>query len=150
MKYEIINLHSRSIFSAICLRACENGGRCAKPNKCECNTGFYGDTCQHRVGKLMWLSIWLERYKLMYFGVPLCDTMGHCLNCTHVILYFSDVIKNCSVYMWRWFIYYVTGLCSVPCKNKGVCTKENKCECPTGYMGQFCQIRTYNINAKIL
>lgn len=33
------------------------------------------------------------------------------------------------------------GKCRIPCKNNGICKKNNKCDCPKTFIGEFCQKR---------
>lgn len=43
---------NRYCLSAICSRPCENGGKCAEPESCQCPNGYSGVYCQDKVAKI--------------------------------------------------------------------------------------------------
>ena len=34
------------IFTAVCQKFCQNGGKCIGPNKCQCQPGYSGQWCE--------------------------------------------------------------------------------------------------------
>jgi hypothetical protein len=48
---EILPLFGLPLFTAVCDRPCQNGGRCVGPNQCSCRRGFEGDYCEMDVNE---------------------------------------------------------------------------------------------------
>eukprot|EP00554_Chaetoceros_debilis_P016874 CAMPEP_0194126972 /NCGR_PEP_ID=MMETSP0150-20130528/60272_1 /TAXON_ID=122233 /ORGANISM="Chaetoceros debilis, Strain MM31A-1" /LENGTH=2248 /DNA_ID=CAMNT_0038820867 /DNA_START=651 /DNA_END=7398 /DNA_ORIENTATION=- len=128
--------------TATCSFPCENGGRCIRPDQCECRPGWEGPDCTRPICATPCadreLCVGPDVCSCIpgYEGdgcmdalcVQTCDHGGYCSapdTCTCPAGWFDT---NCT-----------TPVCLQTCGNGGNCTAPDLCSCPTNWKGTDCR-----------
>ena len=108
--------------TAICKVPCQNGGTCAKPNQCNCPSGYKTTTCGTRKHNFYYFWKYFFHYVLQVLNI------------------LKGLITSCMYKPITCFVSFIAAVCQRVCQNGGSCIAPNKCKCQPGYSGQWCQI----------
>ncbi|XP_022085420.1 uncharacterized protein LOC110976450 isoform X2 [Acanthaster planci] len=132
--------HRRHCYD-VCTPSCKNGGVCGLDRKCNCPTGYLGDTCEIELcshpcqngGQCV-----AKNYCQCPSGFapprctpvcnPRCQNGGTCVapnECACSSMYTGSLCERVA--------------CSRPCENGGTCIGANTCSCRLGYQGTYCE-----------
>jgi len=87
----------------VCNRHCENGGKCLKPDVCECKPGWYGPTCSTgKIRNIFNKYVSWKKFKVrQWFKV-------------HQWLKDKD-LQNIKLIRWDWYRVFISDRFLTPC-----------------------------------
>lgn len=137
------NNHRIRGLSATCTQICENGGRCAGPDICQCPTGWTGidctkPTCDSPCGDNTVCVAPNTCACKPGFGGTDCNTALCVQECRNGGVCSAPDTCSCAT---GWFdTNCTTPVCKQTCANGGNCTAPDTCACPSEWTGPDCRV----------
>lgn len=137
-----------------CRKPCLNGGVCVSPDSCRCVKGFVGEACETVASKS---CLSLVRAKVRADITMSSATSSTTLQCHEgysLTGNLAEVTLECLDGEWVAKlgdqVVLAAALDCLPvcpggCTNGGTCRDPGQCECPLGYAGPDCSVRTCEV-----
>eukprot|EP01080_Neovahlkampfia_damariscottae_P009833 gene9833-2155_t len=106
---------------------CSANGKCEAPNKCICNTKYYGNQCEI-----------FDCNLISRFDSNVCSGKGSCISIDQCHCNAVAVGVNCNDFICNG---QIGRLC---CSSRGNCSNPFQCSCDVGFLGSQCEVSYCN------